>query len=76
MQLPVWHLVHSFTPHSSVFEIMIYTHNHFYLCLLVFFAMFFGCFENCFPFFVSSRFLALVLLYSSADKAIIAPSGR
>jgi hypothetical protein len=44
--------------------------------LLDFFAAFFGCFENCFPFLVSARFLRVVAAYSLSDMALIAFSGK
>jgi len=47
-----------------------------HLNFAVFFAMLLGCFTNCFPAFVPSRFALVVAAYSADDNDFIAASGR
>jgi hypothetical protein len=47
-----------------------------YLNFAVFFAIDLGCFTNCLPAFVPSRFALVVAAYSADDNDFIAASGR
>jgi len=50
--------------------------SHYFRCLAVFLATFFGWLECCLPFLVSARFLRLVAAYSFEDSDLIAFSGK
>ena len=43
---------------------------------LVFLAIFFGCFETCFPALVALRLARVVAAYSAGDKDLIAADGK